>query len=765
MKATFLSAEVPLTKTFTLEKGELKKSGHPRIIDCTSYEVDFETIEDLHNHMLAHAELGHCFLKGNLTRQIINESRAGATDPNEPTRVILLDLDGLKEVSTVDQFMTKVGLQDVDHIVQYSSSMGVIPDRGLSAHIYVLLDRAWPPAMLKQWLIHLNLSIKELRNGLGLTRTNNALRWALDVTTCQNDKLIYIAPPICGNGVVDGFEGERIALVKRTKRVASISEKIPSAEVNRVAMEKALNSLRADAGLKERKKTTYKTQGTVEYMAKPDQAVVTSVRTERGFTYLNINNGDSWGYYHPENNPEFIYNFKGEPVYKTSELIPDYWHDVKEIINIPRLDNKGMLYLAFRDFRTATYWNGIWNSVDKSLVMSQAKSAEQLRHFLKQHGQPVGDFIPDWNVVFNPQSEDIITIESRTVNQFQPSEFMTGSHKKVTKVPPIVKKVIMHMVGDDEACFEHLMNWLAVIIQHRCKTGTAWVFNGIQGTGKGLFLNKILRPLYKYVESKRMRELDSQFNGYLEKCLILWLDEAQMSAQNQAGVMEADVKNYIVEDKISIRRMQTNAYEAESYLNIMLASNKDDPITIDVTDRRFNVTPFQDRKLEISDAELAELQNTELRLFADYLFTRAADKGVARTPMNNPAKQKMVYVGLSSIDVAAKNLLEGNLEFFKEQEPADHLNTSKAVPNSSRDILAGAYINLLKQIEEGKKPILIREDIHIMLDYIIGNVPNTPYKFSSMLKHHKIFLEPSRIDGKVVRGLKVNWKLPEKDNE
>jgi hypothetical protein len=66
---------------------------------------------------------------------------------------------------------------------------------------------------LKQFLIALNFSIERLKNALALTKTGNSLRYGLDITTCQSDKLIYIAHPIC-----KGFKPpvtKRIEYVKR----------------------------------------------------------------------------------------------------------------------------------------------------------------------------------------------------------------------------------------------------------------------------------------------------------------------------------------------------------------------------------------------------------------------------------------------------------------------------------------------------------------------------------------------------------------------
>lgn len=757
MKITFLEAAVPLTKTFTLVDGVLTKTGHPRIIDCTSHVEEYETIEGLYEHLKHHAALGHSMLKGNVNRKLIMESRAGSTDPNEPTKILLLDLDGVKDVDDVERFLRLLKLHDIDYIVQYSCSMGVIPSRGLSAHIAMLLDVEKSPAILKQWLIHQNLTIPVLRSNVGLTRTNNALRWTLDVSTCQNDKLIYIAPPILGPGVNDSFEGERIQLVIKQKRFASLFAKVPSAEANRVACEKILNDLRDASGLPKRARIFTKSYGAIEYQSNPDQASITGVRTERGFTYLNLNGGDSWGYYHPESNPMFIFNFKGEPTFKTSELLPDYWKDVREKLNEVHPDQKGTYYLALRDFRTATYWNGSWAPRTNELVLAEARGKDQLKDFLKQHGQPVGDFIPDWNIGFLPNEEFIVDLEAKRINTFQPSSFMAArcdDLPDVKEIPPAIKRLILHAMGDDEECLDHMVNWLAVIFKYRCRTETCWILQGVEGTGKGLFLNRVLRPLFKYVVSKRMNEMDSQFNGFLERCLILWIDEMQLSAlKSRADSVESDLKNYIVEPMLSIRRMHTMPYEVPNYSNIIIPGNKDDVMHISQTDRRFNVCPYQGARFTTSDEELDQVER-ELVDFGTYLASYPASKQRARTALNNDAKGRMTHITAPGLDEVCKEVLRGNLQFFWDQRPAMSI-----MDNSSADVMAGRYLGLLMNIAKGQKETILREELQILMGCLLGNVPVAPYKFTSLLKHHKIFLTSLSRDGKYSRGIKVQWNI------
>lgn len=757
MKATFLEAEVPLTKTFYLENGKIEKMGHPRIMDYTSHEENFETIEELAAHLQAHAAKGHCFLKGNVVRPLVKEPRAGTTNPNEDTELLLGDIDGIKGGDSIAQILAQLKLDGVDHIVQYSSSMGVLPGRGMSAHVFMLLEKKFAPAILKQYLIQWNLTIPLLQQNLGLTRTYNALRWSLDITTCQNDKLIYIAPPLLKDGIKDNFEGDRIALVKGTKRRLALPEPFPNAELNAERTQEKLNELRKQMGLKERPKTSMRTKGSVEYMAKPDRAVVTGVREKGEWTHLNLNGGDSWGYYHPTANPEFIYNFKNEPTYKTSELLPEYWAEVKGRMAEVRPDAEGRVFLAFRDFRTAQYYNGIFSEKTGQMVkFAVAKSEKQLHDFLTQHGQPYGEYVPDGSVIFDPHSEKVVDVESMTVNTYQPSIYMRLKPRRVDKVPPTIMRLIRHAVGNDDEVVEHFLNWLAVIVQFKCMTGTAWVFHGRTGTGKGLLLKAVLRPLLgqSNVVTKRIREIDSQFNGYMEGAFLVWVDEAEQNDFNTKGAMNADIKNFITESPVSIRRMHTMPYEVPNYANWILSSNKGHIIQIDPEDRRFNVGIYQDQKLEITDAEIRQLDD-ELVDFYHYLMSRDADRNVARTPLNNQAKRTMVALNQATIDVASEAVRTGDLEFFWNAMPQCPIEDLPR-PDQPR---AEAYVKLVRDIAQSERTTLLRDELHQLLEYTIGGMPRSPMKFTSLLKHHKLNIAPVSRDGKSYRGIHVKWTV------
>lgn len=769
MNIVFLEASVPLTKSYTKAAGGgITKTPYPFVWEFTSHTEPCSNLQQLEALLKKHAALGHCALKGSIARDLVKESRAGSTDTNSTTEWIVLDLDGLPETVdvatkstplTIDLFLEEMGLKDYSYIVQYSASHG-IADKKMRAHIFLMLDKPYAAPLIKQWLIQKNHEVPLLNGSMELTKTGNSISWPLDVSACQNDKLIYIAPPVLKNIKDPMGKQPRIQYVKRRFDKLSFPATINTSTKNRELTHKRIKDLREIAGLPERK-ITYKMVGSMEVMVKPDESIITEMKTERGFVYFNINGGDSWAYYHPENNPNYILNFKGEPAYLTKELLPDYWQQLVGTGSSTRTSSQGLMYLAFCDRKTGVYWRGTYDAATDNLDINPAKNETQLRHFAKQYGVPMGDFVPEWDLLFDPNDATRVDVQNRTVNRFQPSIYMLNTGTKAPKaVPKTIAKIIDHALGNDKGVFDHFINWLAAIVQTRDRTRTAWVLHGTQGTGKGLMTNNILRPLFgtPHVAARRMEELNEKYNHFMEQSFLVFVDEVETKAlQNEKGVM-AKLKNFVTEMFVPIRAMYANACEVRNYTNWIFMSNKTDPILIDKEDRRHNVAKYQPNKLQITDQEIAQIPS-ELQAFYDYLVNYPVDLDQAGTVIHTVDRDTMISISESSVDTVGSALLEGNFAFFIDQLPTDNSHVRNAMLNNKVE----DYKDLLKtiiartQLSSGSCP-LTREELRILFDFAVGGMPNSPNKFTSLLKHHRIHLEPTWLNDKTVRGLKITWK-------
>lgn len=767
----FLAADKPIVKRYEIapNTGELIKHPYPFVYEVTSYQETCNNLHDLFQHIQKYAKQGNCMVKGKLGRQLVAESRKGATNPEELTEWICLDLDGIEGYQSVDHFLSDIGCAETDYILQWSSSMGIENKAGFRCHIFMHLDKPMRPQQLKNWLQDLNLSRPTLSSQLQLTKTGNSLRWPLDITTCQNDKLLYIAPPDLGKGITDPFPEKssrgkpaspRITFEQRTLKRLSLPANLILPEALRDRTHAKVSELRVAAGLPKMKAVKYKFDGTIEYMANPGQATITDMKEERGFVYFNLNGGDSWAYYHPSESPEFIYNFKGEPTYKTSELLPQYWAKLTQQAASGAPDAKGNIYLAFREFTSGVYWNGIYDTVNDKLELYPAKSETQLRHFMKNNKMPLGESIPDWRRVFEPNNPNVIDRQAQTVNIYNPSEFMKDLNPPyVASPPPVINKIIDHVLGNDMATLDHFYNWLATIVQFKTRAGTAWVLQGTQGTGKGLLMHNILTPLFGYenIAAKRMEELESQFTEFMENKFIVFIDEIESGKSLYHAKVTAKLKNLIVEPMISIRNMYRPAYLAPNFASMIFASNKPSSVEVAPDDRRFNVGVYQENRLQITGPEINQIDQ-ELGEFYAYLMHYPADPDRARTPLISQSRSTLIDISRTAIDTISDALLKGDLQTLWDHLPSQKsLTPGNALIQTKSQGYRDLIVDIVSNLSAHDK--LTRDELYTIFEYTVGNMPTSPNKLTSTLKHHRLHLKPVWKYNRSVRGIEVNWKV------
>ena len=799
----FLGSNTPLTKTFTLDSnGKLDKSSYPMVKNFTSFTETVSTLSEFRDAVIKHAELGRCLLKGKLDKNLIHESRAGHTAPSDKTDWIVFDIDGLPYAP--DEFMKIVGYEGVEYFVQYSASAGVIRNQDNGTvnpcmnryHIFALLDKPYSPADLKIWLKHLNLTKPELREHLGLTATNMSLTWPLDITVCQNDKLIYITPPECGKGVLDSIVKNRI--FKQSSGLAAISlinDNHITLQLNQSLQLQHVKDMRSRLALPDKlpKSTTYRS---IKVLANPDSATVTGIRAGREFVYLNLNGGDSWGYYHPVTNADVIYNFKDEPNYRTEVLAPDYYVlayprakqaqqkskaneailaatqyvSEQQTIFDQQRSNNGKYHCMFRDRQTDTYFVGYHDFSDNTNYFNKVGSKDAGFDYLKQHKGSEPDPVLTWDYQYKPENQHLIDLEQNFVNKFQSTKYMSNAVKRTgLSVPVTIQRLIYSALGAEQEMYDHFINWLAVIFQHRIRTESAWVLQGTTGTGKGALFNNIIKPLIGDSNCRlvTLQSLEENFNGYAERCLVLFVDEVDTDQIKQQQQLIAKLKSWITEPKLPVRAMRTDLREVDNYLNIIMASNQPNSMRIESNDRRINVCPRQEHKLlgaKDDGQVLMRAVESELDIFADYLQSYQCDIQRARTPIENEAKQILQATTQTAIEEVAEALKSGDLQYFIDHKPdgVGTLHYTSPIFDGYGVDINDSYNKILEQAvicgSEGKRHLMKHRDIFVLFQSLVGKTPNSKAKLSSLLRHHGIDIKPQTYNGTTVRGLKILWQ-------
>ena len=229
------------------------------------------------------------------------------------------------------------------------------------------------------------------------------------------------------------------------------------------AMTKRVDKLREAANLPTRK-FKFKHVGSHEVLAQPGEAAITEIKQERGFVYFNLNGGDSWAYYHPEDKPGIHLQLQGEPTYLTKELLPDYWAQLTNAGASQRTGSDGSPSWPSVTARQASTGVAPTTPPATSSTSTWRATKTQLRHFGKQYGVPIGDFIPEWGRDLRSAEPDACRYPGAHRQPLQPTPFMLNVGKAQSHAP-VARKIIQHALGSDQETFNHFVNWFAAIVQ------------------------------------------------------------------------------------------------------------------------------------------------------------------------------------------------------------------------------------------------------------------------------------------------------------
>ena len=330
------------------------------------------------------------------------------------------------------------------------------------------------------------------------------------------------------------------------------------------------------------------------------------------------------------------------------------------------------------------------------------------------------------------------------------------------RFPPMIKRVLESVSGNDGDVVRHLINWIATIVQTRGRTQTMWVMHGVPGTGKGVLVHEILAPILgpEYVQVKALSAIEEEFNAYMEKCVILMIDESKRTQiQNQEKVM-AKLKQACTDPVVPIRKMRADPYMAKNYMNIIVASNYPDPISIEAGDRRINVANYQPNRLVLSAEDIKQLRS-EVPEFAAILLKVNIDIEQAKTPLQNEARAKLMNLTQTSLDCVFGAIREGDLQFFIDDLPSGE--TASLDPTLTLD--TNNYMNVLREAEEharrGEPHKLTRDQVRALAQYTLNDMPKTANRFSALAKHYGVTFSRMSKGGRKVQGMEVHWVPPD----
>ena len=760
MQLTFLQAAVPLTKKYIKRTdGGYDKTSYPLVSKVTSHTEEVTTLDDFAAALRIHGEKSHCLHTGSVRVPLVEESRKGAHDKDEKREWIVLDLDGI-DYPSVEKLVNDLPSQfhDVSYIAQHSPSSGLKP--GLNMHLFFLLDRPEDMNIVSDTIRHLNFGTEQLRNKVTLTTSNKILSLPLDWVANKNGRVVYISPPEC-----IGFDDpvtERIEVVKKTYDKLRYNFYAVTPDEMKTQNRALIDELRAAQGLP-------KLRGEIYTMGKHGE-ILRRRHTDRGRIHdveadsdtimrCNIDGGDSHAYFYYTKYPKLIRNHKGEPAIHMEAFDPDYYEKVAMPAARALWEKDNQPYV-FRNYHDDKYYVGI--RVGETVTQQPAVigSEAKIEDFYLQHGGlGVPDPIESWSKEFNPTLGSQWNPDDKIFNTWRQSDYMKNAVYR-SLPPTVITKVITHALGGAEE-YNHFINWLAYIYQKRTKSGTAWVLHGTQGTGKGLLVDQVLRPIFgkEYVVKQQARNLKAEFNAWMEEAIIVNLDEFDLDdAGNDKGGVKQALKMWITDDYIPLRAMRTDSRQVVNYANFILTTNAKSAMSIDEGDRRFNFGVQQNTRLDITPEEVEGIK-FELQEFANYLSAYDVNAMQAHTCLNNEAKQQAMALSKNSVVEFADAIMNGDLQYFVDGSH-EHLSQHEA---SLMGYYKDALSNWINDVKNDRESYIPASDM--ILAYKVICSTNKDLKlvtFKSAMRHKGNPAKRLRTpDGKRVDGWKIKWDIDE----
>ena len=190
---------------------------------------------------------------------------------------------------------------------------------------------------------------------------------------------------------------------------------------------------------------------------------------------------------------------------------------------------------------------------------------EILSNILASAQQLSPDIFPALKADIDVSMNERIDMEKEKFNFFKPTEYLLLSKTNNFINPfiefPHIYRLLINLIPKYKERKRYL-NWLAGILQTRQKQGTAWVFKGVQGAGKNLMLDSILKPMFgnDQVNIVDDYQLKSEFNPWIQNMMIIAFNEVAHDNDTRNSI-KSRIKSIITDPEVTINEKNVKNYK------------------------------------------------------------------------------------------------------------------------------------------------------------------------------------------------------------
>lgn len=249
---------------------------------------------------------------------------------------------------------------------------------------------------------------------------------------------------------------------------------------------------------------------------------------------------------------------------------------------------------------------------------------------------------------FNP-----FDIKPYTAEEIGVNADLFGENLMQGMCSPIIQ-LLRHLCGDDAHALNWVLNWLAIPLQNLgTKMDTALIVHGhIQGAGKSLFFDRIMRQIYgSYLLTLGQGQLESQYNDWVEGKLFTVFEEIFQGKDRYSHM--GMIKQLITGDTVYINKKFMSGWTQDNFVNTVFLSNDMQPLSLDENDRRHVVlypTAIipEDIRNSISRAIIDPSQQM-IRAFYTYLLLKnTGTQDAHSTAIDTNAKARLTKISMAS---------------------------------------------------------------------------------------------------------------------
>lgn len=427
-------------------------------------------------------------------------------------------------------------------------------------------------------------------------------------------------------------------------------------------------------------------------------------------------------------------------------------------------------FILFTDSKKSETIHGrySWDArkAEKTWGYSKVSSRTFSKEILLSHGMDMPKYIPqfDFDMCFDVEHQ--FDFEHSFINKYTPTKYLiTPVPATFTpKIPVYIGKVLNHVFSGDVDMIKHYVNDLADLIQTRKKRKTTFLIQGTEGTGKGLWFNRVIKEMIgpSYCSEMDQGPFLNNFNSVLEDNIMTLVNECNANFTRSSGFDGSveKMKTAITDDRLSIERKGKDRYNGYNNTSFMFASNRLKAVVLSMDDRRFNVAPRQESKIERAawwpkDGSIEDKMESELQSFVWFLKTYEVDKSKIGTVIDNDAKKV--------IQALSRTVAE---EFFHAVNAGDYNWFSENIPRIPGERGESRYAEMKQFLYSISKDSKVTKQALLELYNCIVHLDKNPvnmHRFHQAAAGHIKKWSRLRIPGNSERpqGLLMDWKTGE----